>query len=272
MSFQDILLILFLEGDVEKRIDFHSLKGESKRIGERIAVAVIDASGLVPITICAEIQERIQTTEVDDRGLPKVKLSQYERKKVSIPAWVHEDAFVGHEEESAIPLDKLDESKIELWLSITELRYGEYRIRATWLHDYEWLACGAIPKTRIIKVMPFDGKKLHKVQGTREVRSEDGFWVWDWEKSMWLLDPKHEGKEEEKDAQSQNDTQPPTIGTPKKRKFEIESSKICHMQKRSRLLDPHHTTRDSRCNMSCSVCCPKGDSTYSDLNALDLAI
>jgi hypothetical protein len=58
-------------------------------------------------------------------------------------------------------------------------------------HDYKWLACGAIPKARVLKVMPYDGKQLYKKRTTKIVRSINSIddWVFDWDKQKWILDP-----------------------------------------------------------------------------------
>jgi hypothetical protein len=55
---------------------------------------------------------------------------------------------------------------------------------------YEWIACGAIPKSRITKVMPFDGKELHEFRTSYPVRSLDSMhnWVWDWDQQLWVVD------------------------------------------------------------------------------------
>lgn len=118
--------------------------------------------------------------------------------KVTIPVWVRDTARPV--DGSSITDAQLAASGADMWLSITELRISNmkkvlpqirhYDTIAAKGHNYEWLACGAIPKSRIIRVMPWDGTTLHKTQDVRIVRSIDSCdpWVIDWNTLMWRLD------------------------------------------------------------------------------------
>lgn len=86
-----------------------------------------------------------------------------------------------------------------MWISISELRssnlkkdffYEKYHDAiAAKGHSYEWLACGFIPESRILKVMPFDGSILYEEEPRRIIRSIDSRepWVFDWSQKMWVL-------------------------------------------------------------------------------------
>ncbi|CAN9255089.1 unnamed protein product [Alternaria alternata] len=92
--------------------------------------------------------------------------------------------------------------KNNMWLSITEIRASDMKLilpKIRWCdticadgHDYEWLACGFIPKSRVTRVMPWDGTRLHRNPDVRIVRSIDSPdpWVFDWTTSMWRYDPR----------------------------------------------------------------------------------
>jgi hypothetical protein len=119
---------------------------------------------------------------------------------VNIPVWIRDP----RRSDSRVNLsaEEFADLGAEMWISITELRKSNLRdgpkstikrpinyICADG-HDYEWLACGAIPKACILHVMPFDGRELHTQQTTRIIKSiySTEPWVWNWERTRWVLD------------------------------------------------------------------------------------
>jgi hypothetical protein len=119
-------------------------------------------------------------------------------RDVTIPVWIRKSAR--HSDRSAITNKDWILSGADMWMSITEIRRSDLKkhtpkIRkwdtiATKGHDYEWLACGFIPTSCIVKVMPWDGKKLHTAPDTRIVRSIGSPypWIWDYHFERWRLD------------------------------------------------------------------------------------
>ena len=89
-----------------------------------------------------------------------------------------------------------------MWISIAELRNSNLKmdfayeswhdIIAAKGHNYEWLACGFIPESCILKMMPYDGKTLYEEDPNRVIRSIKSAepWVFGWTKRMWVLDPR----------------------------------------------------------------------------------
>lgn len=117
---------------------------------------------------------------------------------INVPIWVSADAVPA--DESSITAQHFEDMEYELWMSITELRTSDFTrgirghnannyIMAKG-HTYEWLALHAIPESRILKVMPFDGDNLHHKQGKCIVRSKYSMddWVFDWKTETWRMD------------------------------------------------------------------------------------
>lgn len=109
-------------------------------------------------------------------------------RDVVVPAWI---------DRSAIPSDRISitgtellDFRADMWLSVTELRRSNLGIYCAKGHGYEWLACGAIPKSRIVKIMPYDGEGLHQFRATWIVHSTRSVldWVFDWSTNMWKID------------------------------------------------------------------------------------
>lgn len=107
---------------------------------------------------------------------------------MQIPVWIHKKAVP--EDQSPISFAQLAASGADMWLSITELRMSKLKVPASRGHDYEWLACGAIPKSRVSTVIPWDGNTLCFEQKAEPIRikGSNGDWIWDWSQQMWLLE------------------------------------------------------------------------------------
>lgn len=175
----------------------------SQRVGHRVSVAVIDTSDLVPITVHATIKEWIHTTSQEPFWPFRVVHSEtsIETKEVDIPLWIARTALQSHGDEATktISLDGIKASGAEPWLSITELRFCNLRVIAARGHDYEWLAGGFIPKSRIEAVWPYDGNKLHTVEPSEPVKSLESrdHWVFNFKTWFWVLPPPDKRKADE---------------------------------------------------------------------------
>ena len=115
--------------------------------------------------------------------------------KVTIPVWIRDIAMLP--DGAAITHQEWAESGADMYVSITEIRESALRkispssgYIASKGHDFEWLACGFIPKSHVVLHMPWGGRKLHTTKCLVPVRSIDSAnpWVFDWNSSMWVLD------------------------------------------------------------------------------------
>ncbi|PVI08246.1 hypothetical protein DM02DRAFT_690757 [Periconia macrospinosa] len=163
--------------DAKRRCAF--LYQDSQRVAHRVLMVVLKTDDLVPISF---------------RGTLKGMFTSGERE-VSVPAWVSKEALVSHGDATTktITLQGLKDSGAEVYFSITGLRMCDMKVPAADGHDYEWLAGGFIPKTRVEDVWPFDGKELHMFPKGKEIRSLDSMNIWQWDDSNWtwkLLDAK----------------------------------------------------------------------------------
>jgi hypothetical protein len=135
-----------------------------------------------------------------NRFSPDVEESRVYVFDVDIPVWIRDPRRP--EDRTDLTGEELTALGADMWISVTELRQSNLkngpksRVRASrdYIcargHDYEWLSCGPILKSRIIRVMPFDGKVLYEQQTTQIIRSLDSTepWVWSWSKQKWVLD------------------------------------------------------------------------------------
>ncbi|KAJ4349665.1 uncharacterized protein N0V89_008282 [Didymosphaeria variabile] len=183
--------------DAERRLKFHSrensaLLRQSERVGERLAVAVIDTSDLVPATVRTEIEEEIETIVTVTKGLFKWKTpikSDNQKRRVKIPIWVHKSAFVGHEDAHQ---------------SHSNNSKQQERICGSLLRNFDAaVLTSPLPRAIIMNGLPI----LHDAGGKHPVRSKhsasENCWIWNWEKSRWYLDDDWErGKDGEVPGQS----------------------------------------------------------------------
>jgi hypothetical protein len=119
---------------------------------------------------------------------------------VDIPVWIRDPRRP--EDRTDLTVEALNELGADMWISITEIRESNLkdgpksRVKynrdciCSKGHTYEWLACGAIPESRVMRVMPYDGKTLYEEETTKIIRSLHSTepWVWSWGKKMWVLD------------------------------------------------------------------------------------
>ncbi|KAF2281419.1 uncharacterized protein EI97DRAFT_472845, partial [Westerdykella ornata] len=158
---------------------------DSQRIGHRVSIAEISTEGLVAATVRRTVEETVGRWQGLD-FLGKEVTTRHEK----IPVWVNESIIPS--DRSDIPVAQLKGSKYEMWLSITELRRcgSDFRLACSKGHDFEWLAAGAIPKSRITRVMPFDGETLHKYPElgiVRSIRRVEPYFF-DYKTSTWQLE------------------------------------------------------------------------------------
>jgi hypothetical protein len=150
--------------------------------------------------VAATVHGRMKTTVIVKAKslLSYYKDSATKVRDVAIPVWIRDTARPS--DWSSITEQDWIKSGADMWTSITEIRRSDlkkhtpkirkYDTVASRGHDYEWLACGFIPKSCVEQIMPWDGKKLHTVQDTRIVRSigSPDPWIFDYNIDMWRLD------------------------------------------------------------------------------------
>ncbi|KAH6614347.1 hypothetical protein C7974DRAFT_444368, partial [Boeremia exigua] len=179
----------------QRRADFHYSIGQ--RIGHRVSVAEISTADLVPATVSGICET---TWKVFTKVTPGESLkSTVTTLPADLPVWV--SARLKPADGSSITIDEFEAADAELWLSITELRmsnlkdqpHGHDRRRMLFAdgHDYEWLALGRIPESRIKRIMPWDGQILHKTPGVETIYSKFSAepWIYDRDIESWRLDP-----------------------------------------------------------------------------------
>ena len=230
--------------DAERRLRFHSRGGNSERVGDRVALAEVDASDLRGAHVHAQMEKFVSTDIARSLNTSK---SNVETINVQIPVFVHKDAFADHEDDDHVTLKQIEDSGVDMWLSTTALRRSDLRVNTSRSHDYEWLCCGSLKKSRIARVMPFAGGVLYEKPGKDEVRSEQGerCWVWDWMKSKYVLDTARqrqrealnmEHSETEEDDETDDDVEEPIDQSlVRKRKADAQQPEIGHDDKRTKV-------------------------------------
>jgi hypothetical protein len=180
-----------------RRAGFHY--DESKRIGQRVFISKINNDGLVAATVSARCKTTVEII-TKHRFQPDVEEKVDHFFHVDIPVWIRDPRKPEHRTD--LTPEQFEELDADMWISIKELRASNLdngpksRVRSSrdYIcakgHDYEWLSCGAIAKTLIEKIMPFDGKVLHQHSSTKLIRSLDSTdpWVWSSDKDRWVLD------------------------------------------------------------------------------------
>ena len=167
----------------------------------RISIARIETNGLIPATVRAQMATTVTvTTKMPTRLIPDDVHEATKIHNITIPVWIRDKAVP--KDRSAITPEQLESSGADMWLSITEIRSSDLKLILPKIrycdtiaakgHDYEWLACGFIPKSTITHVMPWDGVRLHKIKDARIVHSIDSPdpWVFDANSRMWRYDPR----------------------------------------------------------------------------------
>lgn len=158
----------------------------------------IPSTGLVAATVHMSLEtETIFTTHRRTKFMrqPKrdIMYTTTTKRNLKIPVWVHKRMKPA--DDSAIPIERLEKSDCEMWISIAEMRRAgsSFKLACSKGHNYEWLACGSIKYARVSRVMPYDGKKLHKAPGPTPVRSNDNAepWRWEWNREVWYLENQH---------------------------------------------------------------------------------
>ncbi|KAF1972593.1 hypothetical protein BU23DRAFT_568810 [Bimuria novae-zelandiae CBS 107.79] len=182
-------------------------------------------------------------------------------------------------------LAQLEAANPEVWVSIMELRHCGLKLPIARSHNDEWLVGGVIPKTRIKKVIPYDGQKWHFEQGAEEVRCQPGKlpWLWNWQKLLWIsgksdarkvadLYVEAVGEEGEQDQNAYvkvdlSDSEDEHVDMyddggddqnrpSRKRKRKMVNSK--EIIKSRRLNAEEFAMSSPTCNWTCLACCPRG--------------
>jgi hypothetical protein len=188
---------LTLPAHAIRRAGFHYK--DSQRIGHRVFIAQISTEGFVAATVRARCKTTVNIVTKRKFHADSVESSDY-FFDVDIPVWIRDPRRPA--DRADLTVEELTELGTDMWISITEIRNSNLKngpkSRVKYSrdcicskgHSYEWLACGVIPKSCIVRVMPYDGKVLYRSRTTRIIRSLDSTepWVWSWEKKMWVLD------------------------------------------------------------------------------------
>lgn len=180
---------LTLSERAKKRCHFHYKR--SQRIGQRVYITEISSEGLVAATVVGRCQTLVKVVSQRELDQPDLEYFGEYEYDVDIPVWICDPR---------LPQDRTDLTEadfarlqLEMYISITEIRASNLKDGPTSRaqkprncicasgYSYVWLACGTIPRSRILRVMPFDRKTLHEKRTTQVIRSRDSTepWVWD---------------------------------------------------------------------------------------------
>lgn len=152
-----------------------------------------------------ETTEKLRTVKVGRKNIEEPVQVPIIREKIGkIPCVI--DKSIIPEDRTPMTLKQLKHqlqfNDGVMWLSLAELRRvgSDFRIVSADKHDSEWLCCGAIPKSRIESVMPYDGDILHRVKPEGLVWSKYSAekWVFNYDITRWRLPRPEELAEIEK--------------------------------------------------------------------------
>jgi hypothetical protein len=181
------------------------------------------------MTVEKTIRQYRKLTEVEQTRVfpsqsqvPKLVSETVTTEDLQIPIWIRDSGVP--ENCSKMTVEQLENTTADIWMSITELRRSNLQVSSSKGHDYEWLACGRIPTTRVTKVMPFDGKVLYSEKPNHIVTSRDTKekWYFDWEEKMWKLRNPSRSK---RPADAQDDSTQDTPD-PKRPKLSEDSASV----------------------------------------------
>ncbi|KAJ8109762.1 hypothetical protein OPT61_g7220 [Boeremia exigua] len=179
----------------ERRARFHYK--DSQKIGQRVTIAEISTGDLIPATVHGTCRTHWEIP-TRDKYFAKTLHYSVTTRHIDMPVWVHRSARPA--DGSSVTLEQFKRSGAELFVSIKELRmsnvvrgpnnHSRRRTITADGHNYEWLALGRIPESRIEKVIPFDGTTFHDVKPSGTVRSEDATddWIYDFDMETWRLE------------------------------------------------------------------------------------
>jgi hypothetical protein len=151
---------------------------------------------LVPAVVLARYQTSSSAykkkAKGEDESIVPIRKGSVKTRSARIPVWVRRSVVPAGG--SSIPLDKWQDLQAEMWICVAEVKKsddGGLHVEASPKHNGEWLCCGAIKKSSVTKVMPYDGEtEYHDDDTDYIVRSKiNKQWIWDWILSRWVLDP-----------------------------------------------------------------------------------
>lgn len=161
-------------------------------MSDGLVAATVSARCVTTVTIITKLNGR--------KDLPNMEESKRFEFDVDIPIWVRDPRKL--EDRKDLTLKEFERLGADIWISIKELRKSNLdngpKSRLAYQrncicakgHDYEWLTSTSIPISRIVRVMPFDGKVLYEHPTTTIIRSRKSTepWVWNWAQLRWVLD------------------------------------------------------------------------------------
>jgi hypothetical protein len=115
--------------------------------------------------------------------------SSVDTRPVSVPVWVRSTARPA--DGSTITIQQFLDSHADMYVSVAELRLSDLVVRGSAKRDHEWLSCGPVPMSSITRVMPYDGRIVHKEKGNSIVQSRQSIdtYISDWSESKWKHNP-----------------------------------------------------------------------------------
>ncbi|KAJ4377069.1 hypothetical protein N0V86_006510 [Didymella sp. IMI 355093] len=183
--------------DLEKAKAHASKRAKvNKPRGARNIISEISAVDLVPAVVLARYQTSTSAfkkrAKGEDESIVPIRKGSVKTRGVRIPVWVRKSVMPANG--SSVLLDKWQDLHAEMWICVEEVKlsdYGGLHVEASPRHNGEWLCCGAIKRTSVTKVMPYDGEtEYHEDDKNHLVRSKiNQQWIWDWSLSRWVLDP-----------------------------------------------------------------------------------
>ena len=159
---------------------------DRRRTRERLHVAEIDLSGLQPVTVHARMEDKMQTTVITPHRQKNIVTDKSETRDVQFRIWVHERALKSQDGITSMTLEQLQARNPEIWISLAELHFSSLKLPIPAAHRNEWLAAGKILKSRVTRVIPFDGEQWHDGLGDKEILCKPGTTTWVFNKKRSL--------------------------------------------------------------------------------------
>jgi hypothetical protein len=134
-------------------------------------------------------EEQVVEAFYAEGSLTKLK-EAVETRSVRIPVWIRKTARPDPLTKS-ITIQEFYNSGADMYVSVPELRVSDIVVRASPNRDNEWLSCGPVPMSAIGRVMPFDGRTVHREKSRDIIQSRQSIetYVFDWQKRMWRHNP-----------------------------------------------------------------------------------
>ncbi|KAI4689277.1 uncharacterized protein J4E88_002627 [Alternaria novae-zelandiae] len=169
------------------------LHDKTRKVPRCLVVTSLDISKIVPATLTANMTTTTNGHTTEHKDTDHIEETVYD--DIEIPIWVlFQDDYEGpaHERPDCEVNDVLDAGGI-FWFSVNELKVSDLRVWAGDDHRGEWLAVSSIPKSLIVRAMPFDGMVLHTSKTTEviQARGSPEPYLWNHDNVCWDHMPGH---------------------------------------------------------------------------------